>query len=95
MIAIPLGNGHTRYIRDPKESQHRNQYDEPATTDADVYYAINSFPLKSATLRELATALKLSESHTNNLVKPMVKNGLLICAKHNRKLVYSIKGEAE
>ncbi len=93
MIAIPLGNGHTRYIRDPKESQHRNQYDEPATTDADIYYAINGFPSKKATLRALSTALKLSESHTNNLIKPMVKKGLLISAKHNRKLVYSIKVE--
>lgn len=91
MIAVELGPGHTRYLRDVRAEPVKNQFNNPITSDADIIDFIRSQPMQDATLREVARNFELSEPHVSNVLKRMFDSGLLFRQRKGHKMLYTLE----
>ena len=90
MIAVHVGLGHTRYIRDVKEHEQRNQYNNPIIAESDIIEFIQSTPTAVALLRDVAQRFDLSEPYTNTVLKRMTEEGLICRTRQGGRMLYSV-----
>lgn len=87
MIAIDLGLGHTRYLREEQPDPRPNQYNRIVVTEEMILNQIRK--AGQTTVEEIAVEFDLSYPHTNSLLKRMTDEGILTRQRQGYKRIYT------